>query len=454
MIDRPATSGLPQYVPMQPTLVREPFHRPGWIYEEKVDGWRILAYKDGARVRLFSRSGRCPLAARCPGRTRGKGHAEGSRSRGTGCNRSRSARDVVFRPDDEVVRVVFSTIHASVKSSHVWRVQRTGWPMSNEKDSATEDREQIDREQIERYLKRRRATGRRRAARRRYRYVSVMLLGVVGVVGVGLATWLTEPLRDARGRVTSERQAPQESASRESVSPAPLSAPPAGTVTERTPAERGPRAAARGMPRIESLERSRGASEARTLPPRQPSSLPSPVGEDPAHTRDVTAGVQVPDASRAPDPVLSLPQSQSPTPTTATLASVPTSPLLEETVADRSEWFATVTPTNRTPDDAHAVAPSPSKPEAVTAAVAPPDVPDTVPGPRCDGASIAEAGQSQAGHGQPKSRVVADCVVGWLKGGVQEFRDGAKREIGEFRAGLDRLRRGLQRFGSKLHSSE
>jgi hypothetical protein len=34
---------------MIPTQVREPFHRPGWIYEEKVDGWRIVAYKDGER---------------------------------------------------------------------------------------------------------------------------------------------------------------------------------------------------------------------------------------------------------------------------------------------------------------------------------------------------------------------------------------------------------------------
>jgi bifunctional non-homologous end joining protein LigD len=42
---------------MAPTLVREPFHRDGWIYEEKVDGWRILAYKDGSRVRLLSRTG-------------------------------------------------------------------------------------------------------------------------------------------------------------------------------------------------------------------------------------------------------------------------------------------------------------------------------------------------------------------------------------------------------------
>jgi ATP-dependent DNA ligase len=41
---------------MHPTLVREPFHRAGWIYEEKVDGWRIVAYKDGDRVRLVSRN--------------------------------------------------------------------------------------------------------------------------------------------------------------------------------------------------------------------------------------------------------------------------------------------------------------------------------------------------------------------------------------------------------------
>ena len=43
---------------MAPTLVREPFHRDGWIYEEKVDGRRMLAYKDDDRVRLISRNGR------------------------------------------------------------------------------------------------------------------------------------------------------------------------------------------------------------------------------------------------------------------------------------------------------------------------------------------------------------------------------------------------------------
>jgi ATP-dependent DNA ligase len=48
---------LPQsLVPMQPMLGK-PFHRPGWIYEEKYDGWRMMAFKDGPRVRLISRQG-------------------------------------------------------------------------------------------------------------------------------------------------------------------------------------------------------------------------------------------------------------------------------------------------------------------------------------------------------------------------------------------------------------
>jgi bifunctional non-homologous end joining protein LigD len=51
------TSVVSQYAPMIPRLVPEPFHRPGWIYEEKVDGWRLLAYKDNAHVRLVSRNG-------------------------------------------------------------------------------------------------------------------------------------------------------------------------------------------------------------------------------------------------------------------------------------------------------------------------------------------------------------------------------------------------------------
>src|SRR4029077_17512782 len=42
--------------PMLATLVAEPFDRPGWVYEEKYDGDRMLAYKEGTRVRLLSRN--------------------------------------------------------------------------------------------------------------------------------------------------------------------------------------------------------------------------------------------------------------------------------------------------------------------------------------------------------------------------------------------------------------
>jgi bifunctional non-homologous end joining protein LigD len=42
--------------PMLASLVAIPFHRPGWVYEEKYDGIRILAYKEGARVTLLTRN--------------------------------------------------------------------------------------------------------------------------------------------------------------------------------------------------------------------------------------------------------------------------------------------------------------------------------------------------------------------------------------------------------------
>jgi bifunctional non-homologous end joining protein LigD len=42
--------------PMLATLVDEPFHRKGWVYEEKYDGYRILAYKEGTEVTLLSRN--------------------------------------------------------------------------------------------------------------------------------------------------------------------------------------------------------------------------------------------------------------------------------------------------------------------------------------------------------------------------------------------------------------
>jgi hypothetical protein len=85
-------------------------------------------------------------------------------------------------------------------------------------------------------------------------------------------------------------------------------------------------------------------------------------------------------------------------------------------------------------------------------AKAPPNVFDAMPASGCGRASVTEAGPSRADRGQPRTQDVADCVAGWLKGEVDEFRDGVKREIEEFRSGFDRVRRTLQRFGSKVCS--
>ena len=41
---------------MLATLVDAPFHRPGWIWEEKYDGIRLIAVKDGRSVRLITRN--------------------------------------------------------------------------------------------------------------------------------------------------------------------------------------------------------------------------------------------------------------------------------------------------------------------------------------------------------------------------------------------------------------
>jgi bifunctional non-homologous end joining protein LigD len=61
--------------PMLATLVRKPFQTAGWTYEEKYDGYRILAYKEGGRVTLVSRNGNdrtetYPSVARAVGQIR------------------------------------------------------------------------------------------------------------------------------------------------------------------------------------------------------------------------------------------------------------------------------------------------------------------------------------------------------------------------------------------------
>ena len=49
--------GLPKWLePMAATLTADRFNDPAWTFERKLDGIRVLAYKDGARVQLWSRN--------------------------------------------------------------------------------------------------------------------------------------------------------------------------------------------------------------------------------------------------------------------------------------------------------------------------------------------------------------------------------------------------------------
>ena len=53
-----APSSLPTVDLMHPTQIAKLFHRAGRIYEEKVDGWRMVAIKSEHGGRLVSRNGR------------------------------------------------------------------------------------------------------------------------------------------------------------------------------------------------------------------------------------------------------------------------------------------------------------------------------------------------------------------------------------------------------------
>src|SRR5437762_10911889 len=47
----------PEWIePMAATLTYERFTGPEWIFERKLDGIRLLAFKNGADVKLFSRN--------------------------------------------------------------------------------------------------------------------------------------------------------------------------------------------------------------------------------------------------------------------------------------------------------------------------------------------------------------------------------------------------------------
>jgi len=81
-------------------------------------------------------------------------------------------------------------------------------------------------------------------------------------------------------------------------------------------------------------------------------------------------------------------------------------------------------------------------------------LPSTAPRDRAESSPPSEIGQSQSPDGRSRRQRVVDRVGGWLEGEAQEFRDGTRREVENFRAGFDRLGRGLSSLGGKLRRSD
>ena len=69
---------------------------------------------------------------------------------------------------------------------------------------------------------------------------------------------------------------------------------------------------------------------------------------------------------------------------------------------------------------------------------------------RSGGAAIAKPACPDIVDDRSRTKRIVDCVGGWLKGESEEFRDGFKRGIEEFRTAVENLERGFQRLGEKL----
>src|SRR5215470_17223304 len=56
MVNKEPTSFPEWVVPMAATLTQERFTAPEWVFERKLDGIRMLAFKKGRDVKLYSRN--------------------------------------------------------------------------------------------------------------------------------------------------------------------------------------------------------------------------------------------------------------------------------------------------------------------------------------------------------------------------------------------------------------
>lgn len=255
-----------------------------------------------------------------------------------------------------------------------------------------------ERAQLDALLRWREENVRQSAARRR-RWARRGTTASLAVIVIALVAWVAASARDTRERVIEQGQAPAESVAAALPEPARPSVPPAEP-TPATPLPAEPQIAPQAEERREV-----------TAPPTLSSRQPSPGDE--AIPPPAWISTTIPGASDS------------------------TAPRSEEPVAERSTPGAPEARPHPMAEGAPSVARPPWKPETAETTVTSTGTPDV----KVDSGApaSAEAAPPVTGQGQPKSRVIGDKVVSWLEGEVQEVRDTARREIGEFRAGVDKV---------------
>ena len=262
-----------------------------------------------------------------------------------------------------------------------------------------------DEERFLRYLEWKRAAERERADRRR-RVLAYVAIPSLCLLAVGLAAWLEQPSRHRSPAVNAVAVGRPPQTARETT---PTTAPATPDATAAAPEQPAvePAPTARPQPRtapsVASRPRMRPVRASRPLsePPVTPTPPPAAPTDEGSGPSDVAAAVAPP-----PGPPATAP------------GDVPAEPRHETVVEQRQ-------PAAPTPSD---VVVLPSHPPETPVQSSPVQGATAVTTPASGGA-VAVA-----------PRTVRERVTMWANGEVDEFREGVKREVREFRSGYEKVR--------------
>jgi hypothetical protein len=289
--------------------------------------------------------------------------------------------------------------------------------MAEERKSLIEDRDMLERYLVWRAL------DRQQRRQRRVRRAVVVAAGV-GIIGVAVAAWSSYG-----AHLTASfglRGSPSAGVAR------------ATNVTDAT------RTA--GVPADVVDSQPKAAPSRPALPPPaspQITRTPTPFTPTPAAGgRTARANVPAPARIRAPEGVRTEPSREPAPPPTPGPSRAPTSDL-EASAAPPDDWPAPAAEQRRAPEP-HDYAATPRT------VIVPWTPPSSAPA-----AESSRTVQSPVAVPPESAPPTTPARPGdWLKGETREFRDGVKRGVDEFRAGIDKVGRGLQWLGDKLRRSD